>query len=66
MHDNFLEELRSYCEKTNEGAFQLWQDGITYDITVDPEQSVGRNTQTGEEYEVYLTSVMKHTGPGGH
>ena len=66
MDDGFLRRIREHTEKTGDWGFQLWQEGIIYDIDVYPEYSVGRNTQTGEEYEVYLTANMKHTGPGRH
>ena len=65
MSDSFLEELRNYTKKTGDWGFQLWKNDVIYDIDVYRDHSVGWTIETGEEYEVYLMSNMRNTGPGG-
>ena len=63
MADEFLEEIRSSYSEHHYTAFLLWQGDNEYRVTVTPEGSVGQNVHTGEEYSMYVSSVMRHTGP---
>ena len=65
MHDDFLRRIQAYTKKTGDWGFQLGRNNVIYDIDVYRDHSVGRNMETGEEYEVYLMSNLRHSGPGG-
>ena len=65
MEDEFLGEITFYYVENHYVAFQLWQGDSSYRVIVRPEGSVGQDIQTGEEFEIYVTSTMRHTGPEG-
>ena len=65
MEDEFVEAMRSAYSEHRYAACLLWLDNNECRVTITPEGSVGVNTHTGEEYSVYVLSVMRHCGPGG-
>ena len=66
LGDDFLRRIQAHMKKTGDWGFQLEKNDVIYDIDVYIDHSVGRNMETGEEYEVYLMSNLRHSSPGGH
>ena len=66
IDDELMLRTRASYAKNGWAGFYLYRGEEQYRIRIAPDRNRGRNLLTGEEYDVSVLSLMKHSSPGGH
>ena len=66
MSDELMLRTRASYAENGWAGFYLERGEERYRIRIAPHRNRGRNLLTGEEYEVSVLSIMRHSSPGGH